>query len=146
MSRVRITFPDPPLFTCDLDVRVSDLNYGNHLGHDSLISLLHEARVRFFLNFEMEERNVDGVGILLVDLAVTYRAQVFHGQILRIDVTIGEPAARGCDLVYRVTDRGTGGVVALAKTGIVFYDYQEQRVADIPERFRALLQRVDGER
>jgi len=41
---------------------------------------------------------------------------------------------------------GRPGGAALAKTGIVFYDYQEQRVTDIPARFRALLQRVDGER
>ena len=34
-------------FTTTLDVRISDINYGNHLGHDSLISLLHEARMRF---------------------------------------------------------------------------------------------------
>jgi acyl-CoA thioester hydrolase len=134
------------MFTHELDVRVSDLNYGNHLGHDSLISLLHEARVRFLLHFGMEERNIDGVGILLVDLAVTYRAQVFHGQVLRVDVTIGEVGARGCDLVYRVTDRDSGGVVALAKTGIVFYDYQEKKVAGIPASFRRLLERADGER
>jgi acyl-CoA thioester hydrolase len=145
MSRVRIVFPDPPMFTHELDVRVSDLNYGNHLGHDSLVSLLHEARVRFFLHFDMEERNIDGVGILLVDLAVAYRAQVFHGQVLRIDVTTGDASAHGCDLIYRVTDRDAGKVVALARTGIVFYDYQERRVAEMPTRFRQLLRRADGE-
>ncbi len=115
MSRVRIAFPEPPIFSHEVEVRVSDLNYGNHLGHDSLVSLLHEARVRFFRHFGMEERNVDGVGILLADLAVTYRAQVFYGQTLRIDIAIGEAGARSCDLVYRVTDRDAGTLVALAR-------------------------------
>ena len=139
MSRVRIAFPEPPIFTHEIEVRVSDLNYGNHLGHDSLISLLHEARVRFFRHFGMEERDIDGVGILLADLAVTYRAQVFYGQTLRIDIAIGEAGARSCDLVYRVTDRDAGGLVALAKTGIVFFDYGANRMVDIPPSFRRLL-------
>lgn len=139
MSRARITFPEPPLFTHELEVRVADLNYGNHLGHDSLVSLLHEARVRFFLHFGMEERSIDGVGILLVELVVIYRAQVFHGQTLRIDLAIGEAGARGCDLVYRVTDRDSGALVALARTGIVFYDYAERKLAGIPASFRRIL-------
>ena len=139
MSRVRIAFPEPPIFTHEVEVRVSDLNYGNHLGHDSLVSLLHEARVRFFRHFGMEERDIDGVGILLADLAVTYRAQVFYGQTLRIDIAVGEAGARSCDLVYRVTDRDAGGLVALAKTGIVFFDYGANRMADIPPSFRRLL-------
>lgn len=139
MPRVRIAFPDPPIFSAEIEVRVSDLNYGNHLGHDSLVSLLHEARVRFFRHFGMEERDMGGVGILLADLAVTYRAQVFYGQTLRIDIAIGEAGARSCDLVYRVTDRDAGEVVALAKTGIVFFDYEAKRMADIPASFRRLL-------
>ncbi len=139
MSRVRITFPEPPVFAHEIEVRVSDLNYGNHLGHDSLVSLLHEARVRFFRHFGMEERDIDGVGILLADLAVAYRAQVFYGQTLRIEIAIGEAGARSCDLVYRVTDRVTDGLVALAKTGIVFFDYEAKRMAQVPARFRRLL-------
>ena len=48
MARVKIEFPETTLFTHELSVRITDLNYGNHLAHDSLISLLHEARAPFF--------------------------------------------------------------------------------------------------
>ncbi len=146
MARIRLTFPEQVLFVHEIPARISDLNYGNHLGHDSLISMLHEARARFFRHFGMAESDVDGVGILLVDLAVTYRAQVFYGQVLRIEIAGSDIGGRGCDLLYRVTDAAGGDSVALAKTGIVFYDYNQNRVATMPPRFRRVLGRTeDGE-
>ncbi len=45
------------LFSATLEVRISDINYGNHLGHDSLVSLLHEARVRFLRHLGYTELN-----------------------------------------------------------------------------------------
>ena len=38
----------PHYFTVDLAVRVADLNYGNHLGYNGLVSLLHHARLEYF--------------------------------------------------------------------------------------------------
>lgn len=141
MARVRLTFPESVLFTHEIEVRISDLNYGNHLGHDSLVSMLHETRARFFRHFGMEEGDIEGAGILLVDLAVTYRAQVFYGQLLRIEVAAGDVGARGCDLIYRVTDATSGELVSLAKTGIVFYDYGLKKVVATPPSFARVLEK-----
>lgn len=143
MASVHIDYPERTLFMHEVPVRITDLNYGNHLGHDALVSILHEVRARFFLNFGMEEGDVEGFGILLADLAVRYKAQAFYGQILCVEVAVGDVASRGCDLLYRVTDRETGDLIALAKTGIVFFDYAENRVVGIPAAFLAL---VNGER
>jgi len=140
MPRLKLDFPARPLFTTEIPIRVTDLNYGNHLAHDRLVSILHEARVRFFRAFGFEERNTEGRGILLVDLAVTYQREAFYGQTLRVDVAIGEAATRGCELLYRVTDAGNDEAVALAKTGIVFIDPASRRVVAIPPAFRALIE------
>jgi acyl-CoA thioesterase FadM len=141
MPRLKLDFPVRPLFTTEIPIRVTDLNYGNHLAHDRLVSILHEARVRFFRAFGFEERNTEGRGILLVDLAVTYQREAFYGQTLRVDVAIGEAATRGCELLYRVTDAGNDEAVALAKTGIVFIDPASRRVVSIPPAFRALIEK-----
>jgi len=71
---------------------------------------------------------------------VTYRAQVFYGQTLRIEMAAGDVGARGCDLIYRVTDAKSGDLVGLAKTGIVFYDYHRKMVVAIPALFGRVLQ------
>ena len=139
MARIQIDFPDKIVFSCDAPIRITDLNYGNHLGHDTLVSILHDARARFFAANEMHEGDIDGMGIILVDLAVSYRAQTFFGQTLRIEVAVGDTSSRGCDLVYRVTETKEGALVALAKTGILFFDYESNRVVKMPERFAAVI-------
>jgi len=135
MALIQIDYPEKTLFTYEIPVRITDLNYGNHLGHDTLVSLLHESRARFFEANKMKEADINGCGIILVDLGVSYRRQVFYGQVLRIEIAAGESSSRGCELVYRITDRGSGKLVALAQTGLLFFDYQKNRVVKMPESF-----------
>lgn len=132
MARIAINFPDEALFTCEIPVRITDLNYGSHLAHDTLVSILHEARVRFLKDNGLTEGDIDGLSIYVVDLGVVYRSEVFYGQTLKIEVAIGDQASRSCDLVYRVSDSESGSLVALAKTGIVFFDPEKKRVASVP--------------
>jgi len=139
MARIRISFPETTLFTHELAVRITDLNYGNHLAHDTLVSLLHEARARFFRMHEMEEGDVDGAGVILTDLAVSYRTQAFFGQALRVEIGVGSTSSRGCELLYRVTNKKSGDLVALASTGILFFDYAANKVVTMPPRFASVL-------
>ncbi|MFH1143360.1 MAG: thioesterase family protein [Candidatus Eisenbacteria bacterium] len=141
MAHIQIDFPDRALFTHEIPIRIGDINYGNHLGHDALISMLHEARARLFRAFDMDESNVDGYGVILTELAVRYHAQAFYGQVLRIEIAVAEAGSRGCDMVYRATDREAGTLIAVARTGLLFYDYEKQRVVPIPASFRRILVR-----
>jgi acyl-CoA thioesterase FadM len=138
MARVKIIFPEPALLTTLVDVRITDLNYGNHLGHDTLISLLHEARVRFFEHYGMKEWDASGLAALVADLAVSYRREVHYPQTLEISVALDDPGKGSCDLVYRVVDHSSGRLVALAKTCIVFIDPDTRKVALLPEGLRRL--------
>ncbi len=139
MSRVMIDYPQSTLFAHEVPIRISDLNYGNHLGHDTLVSFLHEARVRFFHHHGMAEDNIGGCGIILTDLMVRYHAQAFFGQVLKIELAANELGSRGCDFVYRVTDLETGKLIALARTGILCFDYGRQRVVNVPPRLREVV-------
>lgn len=137
MTKETLRFPEPARFTTEIPVRITDLNYGNHLGHDTLVSILHESRAQLFRHHGMTEGDIDGLGILLVDLAVRYQGQVFYGETLTVEIAPGEIGSRGCDLFYRVTSGEKK--VGLARTGIVFFDYAAERVAKTPDRFRRAL-------
>jgi acyl-CoA thioesterase FadM len=136
MARVRLELPAALPFVTELPVRITDVNYGGHLGNDALLSLLHEARCRFFQYYGFKETDIAGAGILMVDAAIAYRKEAFHGDVLRFEVGVAELHRTGCDIVYRVT-RG-GDVVAEAKTGIVFFDYQRRKIVRTPPAFAAL--------
>ena len=139
MARIKIDMPDTYLFSTCLDVRIDDINHAAHLGHDRFIILLHEARVRFFENLGYTQLDVEGKGTVMTDLATIYRAQAFYGDVLNVEIAGGDLNRYGCDLFYRVTNKKTGQLVLEAKTGIVFFDYQANKICPIPEIF----QRID---
>lgn len=138
MRRVEVGFAGPVLFETRLEVRVSDLNYGNHLGHDALVGLLHEARVRFFADHGMAELDLDGLAAMVVGLAVRYRGEALLGDRLRIEIAAGEVGSRAVELLYRVT-RDDDRRIAEASTTLVLFNRGESRVAPVPDRLLALV-------
>ncbi len=48
MARIEVQLPEKFIFSTELAVRVTDLNYGNHVGNDSTLGLMHEARLQFY--------------------------------------------------------------------------------------------------
>ena len=139
MGRLKIQFPKKFSFHTDLRIRISDINYGNHLGNDDVLRLIHEARVRYLQQYDFTELNICGVGLMIVDAAVVYKSQGFYGDRLRIEVTIAEPTRYGCDLYYRITNTGSDKEVARAKSGIVFFDYTGNQLVEMPDEFRQII-------
>jgi len=137
MARIEINIPDHHLFTTEIPVRITDLNYGGHLGNDTLLSILHEARVQLFVSMGYTEMDVEGSGIIMSDVAMRYQKEVFYGETLQIDIAVGDISKVGFDLFYTVSS--SGATVATAKTGIVFYNYELKKVAAIPPAFLAKL-------
>jgi YbgC/YbaW family acyl-CoA thioester hydrolase len=134
MARIQVNVPDRFLFETEIVVRVSDLNYGGHVGNDTILTLMQEARVLFYrsLGFK-DEVNIDGsVGQIISDAAVQYKAESFLGDILIIKLAIDEISKYGFDMIYVLVNRTSGHEVARAKTGIVCFDYERRKVASIP--------------
>jgi acyl-CoA thioester hydrolase len=140
MSRIRIELPERFPFSTELSVRITDVNYGGHMGNDAVLSMLHEARVRFLkhLGF-VGEADVDGTGMLMVDVAIVYKREMFYGDNLRVEVGVTEVSRAGCEIVYRVTRLGDNAVTVEAKTGMAFFDYQARKLRRTPERFAAVI-------
>lgn len=135
MARISIEYPGNTLFEHELSVRVTDLNFADHLAHDSVISLLHEARAQFFKAHDMSELDVGGKGIIMADIAVNYRSEAYFGDKLNVEIALGDFSSKGCDFFYKVSNKKSGATVAVAKTGIVFMDYTTRKLAPIPDEF-----------
>jgi acyl-CoA thioester hydrolase len=137
MGRVKVALPKSFPFATEIRVRVTDVNYGGHLGNDTLLSLLQEARMEYLQSAGFSEHDVGGAGIIMVDAVVQYRSEAFHGDTLIIRVGMDDLQVTGCDILYSVENKATGKEVARAKTGIAFFDYERRRVVPMPEAFRA---------
>lgn len=136
MARLFIELPDRLDYATEIRVRVTDLNYANHLGNDALVSLLHEARTRFMGHHGLNERDIEGLGIVIGDLGIVYTAEAHHGDVLRIEMGVGDFNKVGCDIYYRIERVRDEVQVARAKTGIVFVDRETRRATPVPESFR----------
>ncbi len=137
MARIRLDLPDNFYFSLVLPIRIYDINYGNHLGNDAVLRMIHEARLQYFRHHGLTELNTDGIGLVISDAAVVYKSQGFYGDILTVEMAVREPNAYGFDVYYKLSSQETGKEVARAKTGIVFFDYGKNKVAGIPEQFRS---------
>ena len=135
MSRLKIKIPDKFIFSMDIPIRISDINFAGHLGHDRLISLLHEVRARFFKFHGFTELDVVGTGIIMADLQVVYKSEANFMDVLKCNLAISDWSKKGCVFYYQLI-HPTGIEVARASTSIVFFDYQSRRPVQIPDSFR----------
>jgi acyl-CoA thioester hydrolase len=136
VSRVKLDLPAEFLFTTEVALRVSDINYGGHLGNDAVLALAQEARMRFLRSRGWSEGDVAGVGIIMADAVIVYRSEAFYGDVLTIEVAVADMQGVGCDLFYRMVNRETGKEVARVKTGIIFFDYSRRKPVPVPRDFR----------
>jgi len=139
MARVQISLPERFIFETVLDVRIGDINYGNHMANDAILRFAHEARLRFLQAHGYSELDVEGLGIIMADAAISYKAEAFHGMQLRFLLGMEDITRHGFDLIYQAIDDNTGKEVARLKTGIVFFDYATRKIAITPERFLSRL-------
>ncbi|MEO7988048.1 MAG: thioesterase family protein [Chryseolinea sp.] len=134
MARLSIDLPEEFIFTIEITVRASDLNYGGHVGNDSVLTLFQEARILFYRHMGFKsELNLDGaVGQLMSDAAVVYKSESFLGDELIIEIAVSDFNKYGFDLLYKMSNKATGKEVARGKTGIVCFDYEKRKVASVP--------------
>jgi acyl-CoA thioesterase FadM len=138
MGRVKLALPEQFIFTTEIPVRISDVNYGGHLGNDSVLSIIHEARVRFLTTHNYSELNICGAGLIQSDAVIVYKNEAFYGDLIVVELAIGDFSATGCDFFFRLTRQADGKEIVRAKTGIVFYDYEQKKILRVPSKFKQL--------
>ncbi|MBM7062070.1 thioesterase family protein [Pseudomonas sp. UL073] len=139
MARLKLEFPSELfIYTTTLTVRVTDINGANHLGNDSMISMISEARARFLF-----DKGIRETGIIVTDLATTYKAEAHARDQLLFEVGVMDFNKYGGDIIFRITRPADSTLVAMAKSGFVFFDYKQAKVVEIPEQFRSIFPNVN---
>ncbi len=139
MPRLKLKELDNYPYEMEISVRLTDLNYGGHLGNDRLLSLAHEARAAFLNHYGLSETDCGGVSLTMGDAAIVFRAESFAGDKLRFEVGAGECSRSGFRLFYRVTRVSDGHLISLMETGMVAYDYKKRKVISLPESVKEML-------
>lgn len=142
MARVKLNFPSQkPIFTAQIPLRITDMNYGNHLGNDIVLSIMHDARMQFLASLGYTELEVGGCGMIMADVMIAYRNEGYYGDVLTVELFTDEVGSRSFDFMYKITTTRKEKLIeiAQAKTGMVCYDYKAGKVCSIPTTFRTQL-------
>ncbi len=140
MARVQIDMPEKYPFSTKLQVRIGDVTGDLHLGNHVLVSYLNEALLLFLRDNGFPSIYIEDLSFINTDLAVIYKSEAFHGDELLIEVAISKFTQYGCDFYFRVTNERTGQETAHAKTGMLFFDYDNRKVANVPESFQKVFE------
>ena len=105
MARIKLTLPEHKIFTTKIAVRITDINYGNHLGNDALVSILHEARMQWLTSLNYTELNIENAALIMADLAVEYKSESYYGDVFLIDIFIGEITKVSFEIFYNIYTR-----------------------------------------
>ena len=141
MARTKILLPDHFSFSCSVPIRITDINYGGHAGNDTVLSIIHEARMQFLRSLGYTEMNIAGVGMIMADAAIEFKSELFYGDTVIASVAAGEVSKIGFELFYKlekITD-GKKILVTVAKTGMICYDYEKKKIASVPDEAKKRL-------
>lgn len=139
MARVKLELPKEMPFTTEMDVAIGLVNYASHMGNDSALTVLHEARMRYLKALGFEELNIDGYGLIQADAVIVYKSQAVWGDRLIVNIALTDISDYGYDFFYRVRRVGGERDVLHAKTGMVFFDYAANKPVRIPQVFLAAI-------
>ena len=144
MARIKLEIPENKIAVVSIPVRITDINYGNHLGNDAFVSIIHEARMQWLRQHGYTELNIKGTGLILADLAIEFKNESFYGDLIEVTLIVGEISKVSFELYYQLcTKRDDKTIIlALAKTGMVCYDYSAKKVIGIPEILKTILKEV----
>jgi len=141
MARVKVELPGNFTFSAKIPVRITDINYGGHVGNDTILSILHEARVQYLKHYGYTELNFGGTGIIMSDVAIEFKNELFYDDVIIASVAATEFSKVAFELYYKLEKQSSSGngLIAVAKTGMVCYDYDAKKIVAVPAEVKAKL-------
>jgi acyl-CoA thioester hydrolase len=142
MSRIKIDLPAHFIFSTEIPVRITDLNYGNHVGNDTILSIAHELRMQWLWSIGYaSELAIEGIGLIMVDAGISFKSELFYGETVLGSLAIDGVSKTGFDVYYKLEKKVLSELqlVAIAKTGMLCFDYESRKIVQTPENFRKKL-------
>jgi len=141
MARLKTELPDSFSFACLIPVRITDINYGNHVGNDAILSIIHEARMQFLQHLGYTEMQFAGAGMIMSEVTIEFKNELFYGDKVIVSVAVAAISKIGFTLFYKLEKEilrqaqdGKKVLVAAAKTGMICYDYEKKKIVAVPEK------------
>lgn len=145
MERVKLLMPQKFKFSTHLTIRITDLNYGGHVGNDKILSIVHEARQQFLFHYGYSELDFAGTSLIMADAAIEFKKELYYKDNIKISVCASNFDKLGFDLYYllEVEKEGQWQMAGKVKTGMMCFDYGLNKKTSVPESAIKKLAQID---
>jgi acyl-CoA thioester hydrolase len=133
MARMKLEMPKKWAFKTEIDVRVGDLNYGNHLANQQFLAFAQEARVKFFASYGYTELDFGGVALIQADAAIEFKGEGHLGDVIQITVALEQAGSSSFNIFYQFVNLTKDKLMANIRTALVCFDYDRGKPAAISE-------------
>jgi len=128
------------IYTNQINVRIDDLNYGNHLCHSKYINIIHNTRALFLKKYNLSELDCFGSGIVMLNLNIDYLSQCMFNDTLEVSLSIDNLEKATFLLSYSVFNHTTNKLAARASTSMGFLDKKKGKLKRVPVDFIKLIE------
>lgn len=142
MARLKIELPQKIIASVFIPVRITDINYGNHVGNNAIVEIIHEARMQFLSQHGFTELNVAGTSLIMSEISVEFKNESFYNDVLEVKIFSGEISRVSFEIFYLITTNRNELeiIIAHAKTGMVCYNYEIKKMEAVPEKLKGILE------
>ncbi len=120
-------------FSIPLTVRISDLNYGNHVGYQNFFSFFQEARIAYLKQFNYTEMDIEGHGMIVGEANCKYKRELFMNDKFQASCAVTELRSKLFVMEYQILK--ADAVCAEGFTNNLCFDYKAKKVVRLPEPF-----------
>jgi len=128
--------------TVPIKIRISDINYGNHVGYDRYFTFFQEARIAYLNQFGFSELDIGGFGMMVSDAGCRYKRELNMGDAIEVQCRISHLKKKAFVMAYRILRNGK--ICATGSTTNICYDYHEKKIADWPPAFIRVIREFEG--
>jgi len=135
-----------------IHVRLADTDAMGHVNNARFLTFCESARVDYWERVTGRPFPIVTQGVtdsmILADIRVTFRSQVFMGQVLTVETRCSGIGRTSFTLQHRITapesEGGRARLVATAEAVQVLFDYRSDRPMTIPDSTVARLEAFEG--
>ena len=127
----------------EVPMRLSDTDALGHVNNAHYLSFLEVARIDYVSKI-LGRKKVSEFGVIIARVEIDYKSPAYHDEVLRVGCRVEKLGGSSIHMDYRVEEKETGRLVALAKSVMVAFDYGLGRPVRMKEEWRAKMEEFDG--
>lgn len=135
MTRLELNIPEKILFETEFQIKLEDINFAKHMGNERILVHANTVRTAFYKHLDLLEGDWDnGHGTIVANHCIKYISEGFLDDRIVCKVGISELTSCSFDMVMYFV-KANGKPLAIIRTGVVYFDYNERRIREIPKNY-----------